>query len=470
MNTDRLKKILKNFGYVITSNLLTLIISSLVIIVLPKVIGVNEYGYWQLYTFYLTYIGFFHFGWCDGIYLKFGGQIYEELDKSYFSSQISSFVIFQSLISLISIVLSLVMTDGSDILFIFIALSLNFVITNTRLLYIYTLQTTNRIKDASIITIADRFIYALLLVVLLISNHVSFRNMIIADNIGRLLSLIYAFIVCREITFIPNKKLFKIKDSWDNIKVGSNLMLANIASNLIIGVVRFAIQRGWDIATFGRVSLTLSLSNLVMTFINAVGVVVFPMLKRTHPDKLSKVYISMRLLLMLAMFTVLLAYYPIRLILENWLPAYKVSLEFMGIIFPMVIFEGKTSLLLNTYLKAMRQEKLIFKINFLSTLMSILVAFLTVWLLNSLYLSVCSIVILLALRSTILEYYLTELLSIKLRKDIILELVIVSIFILANIFVTINISFMIYAVTLAIYYVITLDKKNIGLLKSVKNL
>ena len=470
MNTDRIKKILKNFGYVITSNLLTLIISSLVILVLPKVIGVNEYGYWQLYTFYLTYIGFFHFGWCDGIYLKFGGQIYEELDKSYFSSQISSFVIFQSLISLISIILSLVMTDGSDILFIFIALSLNFVITNTRLLYIYTLQTTNRIKDASIITIADRFIYALLLVVLLISNHVSFRNMIIADNIGRLLSLIYAFIVCREITFIPNKKLFKVKDSWDNIKVGSNLMLANIASNLIIGVVRFAIQRGWDIATFGRVSLTLSLSNLVMTFINAVGVVVFPMLKRTHPDKLSKVYISMRLLLMLAMFTVLLAYYPIRLILENWLPAYKVSLEFMGIIFPMVIFEGKTSLLLNTYLKAMRQEKLIFKINFLSTLMSILVAFLTVWLLNSLYLSVCSIVILLALRSTILEYYLTELLSIKLRKDIILELVIVSIFILANIFVTINISFMIYAVTLAIYYVITLDKKNIGLLKSVKNL
>ncbi|WP_316606421.1 oligosaccharide flippase family protein [Streptococcus pluranimalium] len=470
MNTDRIKKILKNFGYVITSNLLTLIISSLVILVLPKVIGVNEYGYWQLYTFYLTYIGFFHFGWCDGIYLKFGGQIYEELDKSYFSSQISSFVIFQSLISLISIVLSLLMTDGSDILFIFIALSLNFVITNTRLLYIYTLQTTNRIKDASIITIADRFIYALLLVVLLISNHVSFRNMIIADNIGRLLSLIYAFIVCREITFIPNKKLIKVKDSWDNIKVGSNLMLANIASNLIIGVVRFAIQRGWDIATFGRVSLTLSLSNLVMTFINAVGVVVFPMLKRTHPDKLSKVYISMRLLLMLAMFTVLLAYYPIRLILENWLPAYKVSLEFMGIIFPMVIFEGKTSLLLNTYLKAMRQEKLIFKINFLSTLMSILVAFLTVWLLNSLYLSVCSIVILLALRSTILEYYLTELLSIKLRKDIILELVIVSIFILANIFVTINISFMIYAVTLAIYYVITLDKKNIGLLKSVKNL
>ncbi|MGT2832829.1 lipopolysaccharide biosynthesis protein [Streptococcus halotolerans] len=470
MNTDKLKKIVKNFGYVITSNLLTLIISSLVILVLPKVIGVNEYGYWQLYTFYLTYIGFFHFGWCDGIYLKFGGKIYENLDRSYFSSQISSFIIFQSVISLISIVLSLVLTDGGDTLFIFIALSLNFVITNTRLLYIYTLQTTNRIKDASIITIADRFIYALLLVVLLLLNHVSFKNMIIVDNIGRLISLIYAVIVCREITFTPRIQPFKLKDSWDNIKVGSNLMLANIASNLIIGVVRFAIQKGWDIATFGKVSLTLSLSNLVMTFINAVGVVVFPMLKRTHPDKLSRVYESMRLLLMLAMLTVLLSYYPIRLILENWLPAYKVSLEFMGIIFPMVVFEGKTSLLLNTYLKAMRQEKLIFKINFLSTLMSVFVALISVGLLKSLYLSVCSIVILLAFRSTVLELYLTKLLNIELSKDMFLELLIVLVFIFANIFAKIQISLIIYIMALIIYYCITLNKKNITLLKSLRDI
>ncbi|HFR3408373.1 TPA: hypothetical protein ACHU7V_001771, partial [Streptococcus suis] len=133
MNKEKIFNILKNFGYVISSNLLTLIVSSVVILILPKVIGVNEYGYWQLYTFYLTYIGFFHFGWCDGIYLKFGGENYSDLDKKYFASQVSSFIIFQSIISLLSIIASLLFSKNSSTLFIFLALSLNFVITNTRL-------------------------------------------------------------------------------------------------------------------------------------------------------------------------------------------------------------------------------------------------------------------------------------------------------------------------------------------------
>lgn len=459
MNKEKIFNILKNFGYVISSNLLTLIVSSVVILILPKVIGVNEYGYWQLYTFYLTYIGFFHFGWCDGIYLKFGGENYSDLDKKYFASQVSSFIIFQSIISLLSIIASLLFSKNSSTLFIFLALSLNFVITNTRLLFIYTLQTTNRIKEASIITISDRFIYVFFLLFLLFSNNTSFQRMIIADNIARVISLFCALYICKDITFISDRKLIQIKDSWDNIKVGSNLMLANIASSLIIGVVRFAIQKGWDIATFGKVSLTLSLSNLVMTFINAIGIVVFPMLKRTSSDRLALVYKSMRLILMLTMLTMLIVYYPLRIILEYWLPAYKDSLEFMGMVFPMIVFEGKTSLLLNTYLKAMRQEKLIFKINFLTTVISIFMAILSVVILKSLSFSVLSIVILLSFRSTLLELKVTRLLNLNIFKDLFLEFIMVLIFSCGNIFLDMRISLILYLISLMVYYFITLNKK-----------
>lgn len=463
MNKEKIFNILRNFGYVISSNLLTLIVSSVVILILPKVIGVNEYGYWQLYTFYLTYIGFFHFGWCDGIYLKFGGENYSDLDKKYFASQVSSFIFFQSIISLLSIIASLLFSKNSSTLFIFLALSLNFVITNTRLLFIYTLQTTNRIKEASIITISDRFIYVIFLLFLLFSNNTSFQRMIIADNIARVISLFCALYICKDITFISDRKLIQIKDSWDNIKVGSNLMLANIASSLIIGVVRFAIQKGWDIATFGKVSLTLSLSNLVMTFINAIGIVVFPMLKRTSSDRLALVYKSMRLILMLTMLTMLIVYYPLRIILEYWLPAYKDSLEFMGMVFPMIVFEGKTSLLLNTYLKAMRQEKLIFKINFLTTIISIFMAIISVVFLKNLSFSVLSIVILLSFRSTLLELKVTRLLNLNIFKDLFLEFIMVLIFICGNIFLDMRISLILYLISLMVYYFITFNKKNISL-------
>ncbi len=40
-----------------------------------------------------------------------------------------------------------------------------------------------------------------------------------------------------------------------------------------------------------------------------------------------------------------------------WLPEYADSLQYMGILFPIVIYEGRMSLLINTYLKTIRKEK-----------------------------------------------------------------------------------------------------------------
>ena len=44
------------------------------------VLSVNDFGYWQLFIFYTSYVGFFHFGFNDGIYLLNGGKNYDELN------------------------------------------------------------------------------------------------------------------------------------------------------------------------------------------------------------------------------------------------------------------------------------------------------------------------------------------------------------------------------------------------------
>ena len=88
------KKIVANFSYVVLSNLLTVIVSSLVVLILPKIMGVEEYGYWQLYIFYLSYAGFVHLGWVDGIYLRYGGLEYDDLDKEKFFSQFLMLLIY----------------------------------------------------------------------------------------------------------------------------------------------------------------------------------------------------------------------------------------------------------------------------------------------------------------------------------------------------------------------------------------
>ncbi len=80
----KIRKILRDFSYSISSNLISLAVSTLVVLIVPKFIGVTEYGYWQLYIFYTNYVGVLHFGWLDGIYLRYGGYHYRDLDRPTF--------------------------------------------------------------------------------------------------------------------------------------------------------------------------------------------------------------------------------------------------------------------------------------------------------------------------------------------------------------------------------------------------
>ena len=82
-----MKRIFKNFSFTFLANVISMVISAVVIAIIPKVIGQAEYGYYQLYVFYASYTGFFHFGWCDGIYLKYGGIEYQNYDRPLMSSQ-----------------------------------------------------------------------------------------------------------------------------------------------------------------------------------------------------------------------------------------------------------------------------------------------------------------------------------------------------------------------------------------------
>lgn len=45
---------------------------------------------------------------------------------------------------------------------------------------------------------------------------------------------------------------------------------------------------------FWKISLTLSVTNLMMLFIGAVGTVMFPILRRTNEKRLASIYVTMR--------------------------------------------------------------------------------------------------------------------------------------------------------------------------------
>ena len=65
----------------------SLAVSVTMSLLVPKVLGVATYGYWQLFVFYAGYSGFFHLGLNDGVYLVEGGKTRNEIDKKLINSQ-----------------------------------------------------------------------------------------------------------------------------------------------------------------------------------------------------------------------------------------------------------------------------------------------------------------------------------------------------------------------------------------------
>lgn len=444
--------IVKNVSYTIISNIISMIITAIVILILPKILGVKEYGYWQLYLFYTSYVGFLHFGWNDGIYLRYGGKEYKDLNFRLFFSQFIMLFALQVVILFILFFISNYFIANNNRVFIVKTTAICMLLTNLRYMFLYILQATNRIKEYAQITILDRFLYISVILLFLVIGIKDYEILIFSDLFGKLISLLLGMYFCKEIIFNKISKFyFSFKETKENIFVGIKLMFANVASILNIGVVRFSIERTWGVEVFGKVSLTLSISNFLMIFVNAIGLVLFPVLRRIGRDKMPNIYSSLRDFLLVILFGGLILYFPFKELLTLWLPQYADSLLYMSILFPMVVYEGKMSLLINTYFKTLRKESLMLKINSISLVSSfILVIIFTVWL-NSLNLSVLSIVIVLAFRSILGEIYLSKILGLNFTKDNILESIIVFSFILVGWKIELLFAIGIYGIIYFIY-------------------
>lgn len=239
----KIKNFLRDFGFVISSNLITLGISTIVILVVPKMIGVKEYGYWQLFLFYTNYTGLFSLGWLDGIYLRYGGKNYNELNKNLFHSQFWMLIFLQLIFVVIILGFGNFLISSEKDIFILNALSLYLLISTAQSFFKFVLQMTNRIGEYSKLTILSNAIYFVSVILLLFLNFRDFQVLIATFIFGNLVAMFYGLFVLKDLFVRKNniKFFWSWKESWNNISVGSQLLIANAAAMLIIGIVRMGI-------------------------------------------------------------------------------------------------------------------------------------------------------------------------------------------------------------------------------------
>ena len=124
------KVFFKNLIYAFSAQIISLLLSFIMSLIVPKILGVDKYSYWQLFLFYSSYVGFTTFGFSDGIYLRLGGKNYEDLDFRIIGSQIKLNMILQVFIVMIFwIIINIFVYDQSR-KFVLILTSIFLIISN----------------------------------------------------------------------------------------------------------------------------------------------------------------------------------------------------------------------------------------------------------------------------------------------------------------------------------------------------
>lgn len=441
----------KNIIRSLFAQLISLGVGFILNFITPKFINEYSYAYWQTYILYASYVGVLHFGLLDGIFLRYSQYDYDQLDKPLLRSQFKSLLFITGFFSLLVFAYSVVFSTGDNAT-IFILVALAIIVKNIFSYTSFTFQITNRIAKYSILVITERLLYGLLVLVLLVNGRQDFYLFCIADLSATLVAILVAMPMNRGLYWGKSVPLqLAGLEAHRNIASGVKLMLTNWSIILLMSGSRVVIQWRWDELIFGKVAFAFSLSFLFYHFVYAASIALFPSLKRMLPEELPELYKSVRESLSLVLFVAMLFYFPGCYILTLWLPKYAISLKYVGVILPVIIFASKVSLLTNNYFKAYRKEKEMVVINLGTAIFGFLLYLCCAYVFDSLIAVLFAVVLANMMCSVTSEVCLAKWIDVDLKRDFIIEAAMAGGFILSACFMDRQQGFLLYLCFVVLY-------------------
>lgn len=377
-------------------------------LLVPKLLGSTQYGYWQLFLFYQSYVGFAHLGLNDGIYLIKGGQPRDIIDKRSVNSQFTFGVLFQLVLAAIIVVVALGGGFGPDREFVIVCTGIFLVIQNAATYLMYILQAMNETRRSSYSTIVERLTFLVPLVVLLVVRYHSYQPFVISYIFSSVVQLAYCSWFCRDFFKAGLEPVRQAAGgAWGSIRVGFKLMVANIASQLVLGIARFAIDAAWGIDTFGKLSLSLSLVNFFLAFVSQASMVLFPALRQVGLVEAKGFFVNVRDTMSLFFPLIYVLYYPMVWILSWWLPKYANSFVYFILLIPVCVFDSKMNICCTTFFKVLRKEGTLLKVNVCTCASSAVLTLLGVYGIGSIFWVIGGVVVAIVGRSLWSEARLT---------------------------------------------------------------
>lgn len=342
---------------------LAFLVSAVSAFIVPKVMPVESFGYWQLFLFYVGYLGYLQGGLSDGAYLRYGGILRKDIGSTGASAHFWVLLVGQLLIGvclLVAGLLSLGLGRGE----VFVALGIMLPAFSAKRFLGYIFQAMGETRRFSLSLFVSSVAFALPLLALVVSHVRQPVPYLVAYVAAEYVGVAYCLAYARGVIVAPPNHLrLALSDAWSSIKVGIRLLVATSAGALILGVSRIVIDARWNIATFAQVSLAVTFVGFVVTLMAQVSLVLYPALRMTSEASRVAALLNIRTIAIALLPLGYLIYYPAALILLAWLPGYAQGIRAAILLMPMCVFDGLMQVLYGTYFKVVRRERSLMYVN-----------------------------------------------------------------------------------------------------------
>ncbi|MGL5066562.1 MAG: oligosaccharide flippase family protein [Sarcina sp.] len=465
-----LDKKMKNIYYTLGANVLTFLIGIITGFAIPKFLGIEDFGYMKIFTFYTTYVGISHFGFLDGIYIKYGSYDYDKIPKEKFRGYFKYLLGLQLVETILMISLLSMMNIDENRRFIIFFVAINMIIMNITTLFAFIHQFTKRFKIFSINMILNKLIYVIGSLLFIYLNLLGYKYFVILQTVINVLILIIYIWVNKELVFGKSEPILKnIKEYVEVTKNGFFVMVGNFMGVVILGLDKMFVDAFFELQDFSMYSFSYTLISLFFILLNSLTTVIYPYLARMDSKDSSDVYSKIRIGLSILMSITLVGYFFIKAVVIKILPEYIASLEILMFLVPTIIYSSQINILVANYYKILKETKGYTKNNLVALVIGLVTNIIAYTLFKSVVAIAIATLISFMLWLLYSDRYFAKLINIKYKKATYLEIVVIILFVFTAKFESFILGGVFYisilAMILGIFYL-----KDIKIcIKSLKN-
>jgi O-antigen/teichoic acid export membrane protein len=368
-NVDEKNKFVKSTLLVIVSNGVLLLSGLLSGFVIPKLLGVEDYAFFKTFTLYASYVSLFQFGFINGIFLRYGGKDFDQLNQGRFRLYSKCLFIVQLLISALIIVAAFAFFSGQTRIVVLLLAPYLFSI-NCMSYFQQISQITRNFKEYSLLLILQSALKIISIILLWIVSIARIQNLVSFSFYGISYVCIFAILLgyyvfaYRRIIFGKSDKFSEAKaDLLSLLKEGIPLLLADFVVTLVYECDRQVVDIGFDKPTFAFFSFAYTITGLVTSLLSGISTVLYPTLKRMGEQERSSLFPKSVSLMIIAGFALIISYFPMAIVIEKWLPNYVSSIPVLKVILPGVAISATINIVIQNYYKTENKNILYFIIS-----------------------------------------------------------------------------------------------------------